>query len=265
MLLFELGFPWWGSLLITVVILLFGAELGFRLGRRFEHASPSHKGHVSMEAGATLALLGLLLAFSFSIVDARFSARKALVIDEANAIGTAYLRAQTLPAPYSERIQAYLRDYVDVRLGASTPESLERAIHQSEELHGALWREAQAVAKAHPDSEVIGRFLESLNEVIDLHTTRVTVSLYQRLPSAILDTLIVVSVLAMAILGYGGGLTRWRSPVPTVALVLAIASVIVLINQLDTPGTRLFEVSQYAMEDVQQTINGHESERSIAR
>lgn len=254
MLIFQLGFPWWVTLLIAVAIFLFGAEIGFRFGRRLRHAKASWKSHVAMEAGAILALLGLLLAFSFSIVEARFTARKALVIDEANAIGTAYLRAKTLPEPQAHRIQALLRQYVNIRLAASTPESLARQIQRSEQLHDDLWREAVTVAKAHPDSEVVGRFLEALNAVIDLHTTRVTVSLYQHLPDAIFNILVVVSLLAMVILGYGAGLGRWRSPLPTAALVVAIASVIVLIHQLDTPGTRLFRISQYAMEDVQETI-----------
>src|SRR5690606_38751307 len=104
-----LSLPAWGILLILVALLLLADELGFRLGRRHATDSQDRCSRVAVFVAALLALLGLLLAFSFSIVEARFSARKALVIDEANAIGTTYLRAKLLPAPHGERIQRTLR------------------------------------------------------------------------------------------------------------------------------------------------------------
>ncbi len=253
MLAFLLRWPWWAAFPLTVTV-LGAAEIGYRLGRLRPDAAADRKGQVSVHAAAILALLGLLLAFSFSIVEARFSARKRLVIDEANAIGTTWLRARLLPAPHGERIQKLLRRYVALRIGAEGPEELAAAIARSEEIHAELWREAEAVGEAHPESVPVGLFLFSLNEVIDLHTTRVAVGLHQRLPTAIVDVLVLVSILAMGVLGYGAGLGQWRSLIPTVALVLAVAAVLVLIGQLDSPGTPLFRVSQYAMEEVHQTM-----------
>ena len=99
-----------------------------------------------------------------------------------------------------------------------------------------------------------GLFISSLNEVIDLHTSRVTVGLRQRLPRPIFYVMFLVSCLAMVVLGYGAGLSQRRSSMPTVAVILAISSVITLIYGLDAPGTGLFQVNQWAMEDLRRTL-----------
>lgn len=247
--------PWWVALIGTTVALLVVAEIGFRLGRRQRDQPGDRGGLVSVHSAAILGLLGLLLAFSFSIVEARLAARKALVLQEANAIGTAYLRAKMLPAPHGERIQRQLYEYVRLRTNLRTQEEIARVIAESDVLHAEMWAEATAVARAHPTSEIVGLFVASLNDVIDLHTSRQTVALHQRMPRAILDILLVVSVLATSIVGFGAGLAGWRSSVPTFALVLAIAAVTMMIMELDVPGNRMFRVNQWAIENVFESMS----------
>src|SRR5688572_21496365 len=113
---FEL--PWWGIVLTTFVVFMLAVEGGYAIGSSGWGGASDDRmtGHVATLVGAVLALLGLLLAFSFSIVDSRFSARKALVLDEANAIGTSYLRAKILPDPHATRVRSLLRQYVDARV-----------------------------------------------------------------------------------------------------------------------------------------------------
>lgn len=250
------GLAWWGALLVLGVGLFVAAELGFRLGRGTAKRNPmrSGSGQVGAVLGGLLGLLGLLLGFSFGIVEARYSARKALVLNEANAIGTSYLRAALLPEERGPRVRSLLREYVDLRLTPATPSALQQAISSSGRIHRELWREAVLVGTAHPSSKVVGLFIESLNEVIDLHTSRVSVGLHQRMPPAILDVLLTVSLLALFVLGYSSGLFRLREPVTMAALVLCVASVIVLIYELDSPGASLFRVDHWAMEDVRRTM-----------
>lgn len=254
----ELGLSWWGLFLIAVVVFLAINEVGYRLGGRHHQRAPEgipgRKEQAGTMVAALLALLGLLLAFSFSIVENRFARRRALVLDEANAIGTAYLRARALPAPHDDRLGELLRDYVEVRVVRRDPDSLARALARAEELHAAMWTEAVAVAGRYPESEVVGVFLIALNEVIDLHQSRVTVGLHQSLPRPILTTITLVALLAMGVLGYSSGLSRARSFVPTTAVIVAIAFVVVLIIELDRPGGRLFEISQAAMDDTRETV-----------
>jgi hypothetical protein len=250
------GLPWWGMVVATLAVFFLAVEAGFRLGRA-PWTGPDDermRAEVSVLVGAILALLGLLLAFSFSIVESRFSARKALVIAEANAIGTSYLRAKILPEPHASRIQDYLRQYVDLRTRPSAPEGLEGAMQRSTELHAQLWAEARALGQADPTSHMVALFVSSLNDVIDLHTSRVTVALHQRFPRPIFNMLLVVSFFAMMVLGYGGGVYRRRAPLPTAAVILSISSVFVLIDTLDAPGTELFRVDQWALEDLQRTL-----------
>jgi hypothetical protein len=250
------GLPWWGMVVVTLAVFLLAVEMGFRLGRsaKGEPHDERMTGQISVLVGAILGLLGLLLAFSFGIVESRFSARKDLVIAEANAIGTSYLRAKILPEPQASRIQSYLREYVDLRTRPATSEALEGPIQRSVELHGDLWDEAISLGQAEPGSEIVALFVSSLNDVIDLHTSRVTVAPHQRFPRAIFNMLFIVSFFAMMVLGYGTGVCRRRAPLPTAAVILSISSVFALIDALDAPGTGLFRVDQWALEDLQRTL-----------
>jgi hypothetical protein len=250
------GLPWWGSFLALAVTLLAIVELGFRLAG-VGASKPSGgdvAGQASVVLGGILAMLGLLLAFSFGIVEARYAARKALVLDEANAIGTTYLRAGLLPEQQAASVRRLLREYVQLRIRPSTPSAIARAIERSAQIHTDLWREAEDVGKANAESEVVGLFVSSLNEMIDLHTSRVSISLHQRLPSAIFNVLFGVATIAMLVLGYAAGLAKGRAPLPVAALILSLSSVFVLIYQMDSPTAPMFRISQWALEDVQRTM-----------
>lgn len=247
--------PWWASLVIIAVLLIGIVEIGFRIGRCQSDVAAKRSSEIAALVAALITLLGLLLGFSFSMVESRFANRQAIIIDEANAIGTAYLRAELLPEPQSTRIQGGLRTYVDLRLQARRPEVLEEAIRASQSIHDDLWAEASVVATANPESEVIGRFLSALNEVIDLHTTRVTVGLYQRIPKTIMLVLLLISTFAMLLVGYWSGLEDWRARLAIVCLVASIALAIVMINKIDSPGTPMVEATHKAMADLQLTMS----------
>lgn len=245
---------WWVGLILTVAVLGTFAEIGYRLGRRQTEDLVARRDQVSIHVASILVLLGLLLAFGFSIVESRFSERKLLVLEEAKAIGTTYLRSTLLPEPHAGRIRELLREYVELRLAQPSAEDLGGAIERSRALHMALWRETEAVAASNPESEIFGRFISSLNDLIDLHGERVSVGLYQRLPPVIFVGFLVISILAISVVGYSGGMGQWRSPYPTFALVLAVSLVLVLIWQLDVPGTSIFEISRVPFEDLRRTI-----------
>src|SRR4029077_1272694 len=128
---------------------------------------------VGAMVGSVLGLLAFMLAFTFGMAASRFDTRKQLVLEEANAIGTTYLRAAMLPERRDE-IRALLRSYVDGRLEAVRSGRVAVEILRSEATQGQLWSAATAVGLQHPDSIVVGLFVGSLNDVIDLHAKRVT-------------------------------------------------------------------------------------------
>lgn len=225
-------------------------EVCYRIGRaRREEIREAKKSQTEVAVAALLALLGLLLAFSFGIGSDRFDKRKSLVLEEANAIATAYLRAELVPAPYDQRIQGLLRQYVQTRVGWHTPEELEAAIRRSSAIHGELWSNAVAVAHETPSSPITALFIDSLNRMIDLQEARVTVGLYQRIPPAVLATLYIVALLSLGMVGVRAGLDRSRGLAPATILIASVMCVMTLIASLDDPRSRLFHVSNHAMRD----------------
>jgi hypothetical protein len=250
--------PLWALFVVTIVVVSLAVEGGFRLGRYRGHR-PEHEQEapVGSMVGATLGLLAFMLAFTFGLGASRFDTRKQLVLDEANAIGTTYLRAALLPEPERTKIRNLLREYVDVRLpkGVLTYEKINQAIVRSEELQGQLWSQAVAMSEKTPNSVIAGLFIQSLNEVIDLHSKRVTVGLRNRIPGSIWVALYVVTVFAMVAMGYHTGLTGRRSLVANIAIILSFSAVILLIADLDRSQEGLLKVSQQAMIDLQKELH----------
>jgi hypothetical protein len=113
-------FPVWAVYLGTVAAVLIAAEIGFRLGLWLQRRGPDAKAPVSGTViGGMLGLMAFLLAFSIGIVIKQHNGRKAMIVTEANAVGTAYLRAGFLDEPDRTSTRNLLREYVEVRAGSS--------------------------------------------------------------------------------------------------------------------------------------------------
>jgi len=253
--------PIWLLLVGTVVVVFFSVELGFRLARYRKRRSDDEKETpVAGMVGATLGLLAFMLAFTFGLAASRFDDRRQVVLDEANAVGTTYLRAAMLSEPIRTESRDLLREYVGVRLEATRGNVVD-AISKSEQLHERLW--SQAVAAAEKDrSPITGLFIQSLNEVIDLHAKRIMVGLRSRVPGAIWIALYLLAILSMAAMGYQEGLTGAKRSLAALALVLAFSLVLILIVDLDRPGEGLLRVSQQSMIDLQNSMSVTSPSRS---
>jgi hypothetical protein len=158
-----------------------------------------------------------------------------------------------LPAAIGTEVRNLLREYVDVRLEAARGINVAQAISKSEELHGRLWSQAVA-ASEHDRSPVTALFIQSLNEVIDLHAKRVMVALRTRVPPPIWVALYLLAILSMAAMGYNQGLTSTRRSLAGFALIFAFSVVLLLIVDLDRPGEGLLRVSQQSMVDLQNSM-----------
>ena len=251
-------FPLWAAFVSTAAVFLLAVEVGFRIGSyRRSRREDDQKSQVGSVMAASLGLLAFFLAFTFGIASSRFDDRKKLVLEEANTIGTTYLRADLLPEPHRTEIQTLLREYVELRAGAVGAgfETIQRGIARSEELHQLLWAQAVALAEKNASPVVTALFIQSLNAVIDLHTARVTVGLRNRIPASIWVTLYFVAFLSMAVMGYHAGLTGTRSLAANLALVCAFSAVMVLITDLERVDQKLFNVSQQAMIDLESKLS----------
>jgi hypothetical protein len=202
-----------------------------------------------------LGLEAFMLAFTFGGAAAHFDARRQALLNETNAIRSAYLRADLLPEPHRAEIRNLLREYVDVRLEGIRPGKIEEAVARSEELHGELWRQAEASTKKATNPAFGVQFIQSLNEIIALHTRRVITGMEFRIPDIIWIVLYLITALAAASIGYHSGLSGRSRPLMVLAFILAFSAVIFLIEDLDRPGRGLLEVSQQAMVDLQKKMN----------
>jgi hypothetical protein len=248
---------WWAFIVGLVVVSAAAVEVGFRIGRRrLRQADGEVDGsRAGTVLGALLALLGFLLAITFSITEHRFEQRKALVLQEANAIGTTALRADFLPAPHDERVEQWLLRYIDLRLELARDKyTIETARTRSDALQRRIWSAATTAAENNPRSVPIGLFIESFNETIDLQAERLTIGTRYHLPPSLVWTLLFVAMLAMVSLGYYFGLGGERNWQSAGAVVLAFTVVIILIVDLDQPTQRLFAVSQAPLVDSLESI-----------
>jgi len=232
-----------------LLLLLLALEGGFRTGRRtLRKRAIEMTSQVGPLQGAILGLLGLLLAFSFAAAGARFLERQDLILHEANAIGTAYLRADLLDEPYRSELRAALKRYAEHRIdvGRRLRSGLMSAdLAEAEQLHAGIWNAARDGVAARPAAMLT--VLAPVNEVIDLHATRVA-AIEKRLPPLVLVSLIASSMLAVWAIGYGAGLAGPRHVPLTFALTILISLALWITIDLDRPRAGLIQLSDAPLE-----------------
>lgn len=240
--------------LVSAALIVAAGELGHWLGRR----ATDHGGeNVATLKAAILGLLALMIGFTFAMAQTRFEVRRAAVLNEANAIGTTALRARLLPPPHNTETIELLRQYMNARLRITqrvpTPSEISAAVKEANSLQEALWKQARAVAAKTDAMVPTGLFIQALNEMIDSQAKRVA-ALRGRVPNIVLLALYATAAVAIGYASYGRALEgrSWR-PAVYVAGALT-AGVILLIQDLDRPGTGFISVSQQPMIDVAESL-----------
>jgi hypothetical protein len=186
---------------------------------------------------ALLGVVGLILAFGLALAVGRYESRRSAVVDEANAIGTTYLRAQTLAEPVRTGSLERLVRYTDtsIRLSHSVPDSpAERqAIADGQQLQRQLWRLAGQALDAAPTASAPRLYVESLNQMIDMQTVRVA-GLSNRVPGAVLALEVASAAVALGLLAFY--LALLGRGVLTVLLAAALVTLLLLVTfDLDRP------------------------------
>jgi hypothetical protein len=247
---------WW--IAISLLLAMIAATLAGHFIRRWLKPKP---GETADDAGSgsgfilssVLGLLALLLGFTFALAVDRFETRRALVLEEASAIGTAYLRAQLLEQPHRARISRLLVDYTDNRLeiATSAPDEARRLIGRNDRLATELW---VATAAAFPT--VDGRpfssdFIDSMNTVIDLNTSR-KAARFARVPYEVYLGLFIYILAAAGLVGLTLDRAREKSTAGFLFVLLTLA--LMLIIDIDRPATGGINESQWPMEDLQASL-----------
>jgi hypothetical protein len=239
--------------LLTLLLGFVAVEAGRWFGGRRRHQQAEPEAPVGAAVGATLGLLAFILAFTFGMAASRFDVRKQMVVEDANAIGTTYLRVSFMPEPPASKLRLLLREYTDTRVDAGLhPERFPAALARSEELQRMIWSEASAAVTQHPNV-LTALFMDALNNMIDTHGLRLA-AIRNRIPLAIWFFLFVTAGVGMLSIGYHAGLSGSRRSVAATALVVAFSGVIMLIADLDRPEKGFLRINQQAMIDLQKSI-----------
>src|SRR5271154_5574178 len=238
-------------------------EIGWRIRRRRRHEEhPDADSGLSAIDGAVYGLMGLLIAFTFTGAAARFEVRRELITKETNAIGTAWLRLDLLPAATQPAIRADFRNYVDSRIktyhlvqsGDIPGGTAELA--RSNGLQTGIWKEAVAACQQQSSAAVTSLMMSSLNDMIDITTTRYVAMLTH--PPLAIYLVLAFLVLASALLcGYGMGKSGKRNWTHMLLFSAALGIAMYVILDLDYPRVGLIRVDNIdqIMVDLRNSMN----------
>ena len=250
--------PMWAVFLFTVALGLLSVEIGFRLGKFWKQRHPEEQeSHIGAMIGATLGLWAFLLAFLVGIAINRYDQRRELMVNEANSIGTTFLRAGYLPQPYTQESRTLIREYAAQRLVLAEFDTYQAGRQRSEAIQAELWALVEQMVANEPADPIKGLYISTLNETIDLHANRVAANTTARIPYTLYVTMYLVAVLALMMLGFHSGITGQRDIIVTVVLILIFSAVMVLIIDLDRSWEGFLRASQQPIIDVLESIKSY--------
>ena len=249
---------------LAVVVFLFFSilamvEVGRRLGRRVREGESAQEG-TSALAASVYGLLALLIAFTFSGAASRFDSRRQLVVEEANAIGTAYLRVDMVSPAAQPALRDSFRRYLDARIAAyrKLPDlaAALAEVDRAAKLQGEIWAQAVAACRmpdSHPSLTML--LLPALNEMIDITTTR-TMATRIHPPAIIFVMLILLAMVSALLAGYDLARAQRRHWLHTLGYAIILSATIYVILDIEFPrlGFIRVEAIDQVMVDLRATM-----------
>jgi hypothetical protein len=236
-------------------------EVGYRAGRRrLQREGPASSTGLGVVEGAIFALFGLLLAFTFSAGFSRFEARRVLAVEESNAIGTAYLRLDLLPAASQPELRDLFRRYADSRLEfyrhLTDPTAAADLLARSTELQAEIWSRAVVACSAEPrDPSKPVLVLGALNQMIDITTTRLYAA-RSHTPKLVYVLLFTLGLGCAVLAGYSMAAAGRRSRVHFAGFAIVAALTVYVILDLEYPRVGFISLEAYdqALVDLKETM-----------
>jgi len=230
-------------------------EAGRRIGLRISRRSGGPRQVLQAVEASVFALMGLITAFIFYGAGARFEARRGLIAEEANAIGTAYLRLDLLPPETQPEIRKEFREYVRSRLAVyhdiAQFKAVRAALDRSSALQRRVWTSAVAASNSSGPAER-SLVLSAINEMIDITTVR-TVALYTHPPAAVFALLAVTVIASSALAGYTMVASEARDWVSLIAFVVVVGAALYVILDYEYPRIGIIRIDA-ADEVLRQTL-----------
>ena len=248
--------PLWLLGLLLFALQVGAALLGYSLNLRPGAAQGHNETQEGYVVAGVLTLLGLLVGFTFALALDRFEARRLLVIDDANAIETLYLRAQLLDEPHRTRFSGLLTRYTDnhVRLAEAEGEAGERLLADNQRLLVDLWAAAVPAFDTIRGIDFSSTFVDSVNRVIELDVERKSARQAQ-IPGAIFGLLFFYLIVTSFMLGYV--LSGPHGRISAAALLLLFTLALLLLSDINRPITGFVRESQAPMQRLQSLLHAH--------
>jgi hypothetical protein len=228
-----------GMILILGGIMLLLLEMGRRIGKHRMKLDPDrfHEGFGTMEA-AVFGLMGLMIAFTFSGAISRLDQRRMDIIEESNAIGTAYLRIDLLSVDVQPEVRQYFRDYLEARIEVyqkvPDTEAVASALKKAALLQQKIWKIAVEDCSKSENNAASMLFLPALNSMFDISASRVAIA-YIHQPKSIFLILIILALACSLFAGFGMAVGKSRSWLHFIGFTAAFVISIYVIIDMEYP------------------------------
>ena len=252
--------PTWAIMLVSALLIFAMSEVGFQLGRRRGPVAEGRDPSILVQTSA-FTVLALLLGFSFSLALGRYDGRRSALLREANAINSAFLRAQVLDGQTASAERGDLLVYIDERLAYAQydadPQQRQIADAKSTALQRTMWNLAAAEGRRDTHSTMVPLYIAALSDVIALSREEAAI-LNAHIPDVVIFWLLLIAFIASAMMGYGFGREGKRALAFKAVFALMVALTFGLVLDLDRPQRGLIRVSLGPMQAIQQLMETSE-------
>ena len=245
--------------LLLAIGLIAGAvaahDIGFWLGSLTRSADEPFDRQVDLVRTLTAALVAFLIGFAFSGAASRFIDRQDIIVKEANALGTAYLRAETIAEPQRGELKAAIKEYTADRvtlLSREGRDQIDALLAKVSGLHERMWR--LAIDATQNNAPLMAVVLPPINEIIDLHSTHLAMA-RRHLPIPIMTMLLGTAAIGVGMIGFGNGRVGRRFSVLDAVYGIVLAAALWMVVDLDYPGIGIIRVSNLPLVEALAAMN----------
>jgi hypothetical protein len=240
---------------LSLLALWVSVQIGSLIAQKLRPVRDDERDNLELITNASLTLLALIIGFSFSMAVSRYDQRKNYEEEEANAIGTEYVRADLLPSEDASKVRQLLAQYLDQRLLFYTirdAHDLERVDSETERLQSEMWFTIQSAATARP-TPPSALAVSGMNDVLN-RQGYTQAAWWNRIPAGVWSLMVALAVCCSLLIGYGA--QRSASVLFTV-LPFVVAVAFFLIADIDSPRTGVIRVAPHDLISLSQALNKH--------
>ena len=209
---------------------------------------------IDSSVAAILGLLAFMLGFTFSLSASRFENRRELVVKQANAIETSYLRTSLIPDRQKSSIRNLYKQYIEILLQFNHKTDFQNQIKKLDGIQMEIWGQTTTLIPEHMDSELRSLFTSSVNDVIQIQNERLTVGLFFKIPRILWISLMLIFLLSMFAMGYLTDNYNIFRNLNLLMVAVSFAMVIVLIADMDSTNQHSILVSQQPLVDLKEVL-----------